>query len=35
MATEDSNNFVVSGQKLIVWVFVFLGRAEHFETDIE
>ena len=35
LATLNSNNFVVYGQKHKVWVLVFLERVEHFETKIE
>ena len=35
LATLNSNNFVVYGQKHKVWVLIFLELAEHFETQIE
>ena len=35
LATLNSNNSVVYGQKHKVWVLVFLERVEHFETKIE
>ena len=33
LATSNSNNFVVYGQKHKVRVLVFLERAEHFEIE--
>ena len=35
LATLNSNNLVVYGQKHKMWVLVFLERAERFETKIE
>ena len=36
LATLNSNNSVVYGQKHEVWVLIFLvRRAKHFETKIE
>ena len=35
LATLNSNNFVVYGQKHKVWVLIFLEQGEHFETKIE
>ena len=35
LATLNSNNSVVYGQRHKVWIHVFLERAKHFETKIE